>query len=109
MLQKEQESLSAKLVLDRYPVKNHKITAHRIIDGQAVVVNLKENAFNALNEVATRIWELADGRTQVKEIIDKVYQEFEIDWEELKSDCLEFLNQMINKGLLTLSSYPGGD
>lgn len=87
--------------------KNNEIVAWRVIDGEAVLSNLKDNTFNILNPVATRIWELTDGQTQVKTIIDEIYQEFDSAPDILEEDCLEFLSQAINKGLFILPSVQG--
>lgn len=90
-------------VLEKSPVRNTKITAYRVIDGQAVIVNLKKSTFNILNPTATRIWELVDGKTTIRQILAKLYQEFNnVEQNSLESDCLEFVNQMIDKGLLVL-------
>lgn len=93
-------------ILDKFIIKNLEIVAHRIIDNQAVIVNLKKKTLNVLNLTATQIWELADGETKLKDIIEEIYQEFEVDKDELKEDCLNFVKQMLNKGLLTLSTHP---
>jgi len=94
-----------RLPLDILLNRNKEELAYRIIDGQAVVIHLKKSTFNILNAVATRIWELADGRTILREIMEKVYQEFNVDWLTLNRDCLIFLRDLLEKGLLT-TSFP---
>jgi radical SAM protein with 4Fe4S-binding SPASM domain len=94
-----------KLSLDVLLNKNEKGLAHRIIDGQAVVINLKRNTFNILNTVATRIWELVDGWTTLGQIMEKIYQEFNVDWSTLNRDCLVFLRELLEKDLL-IASFP---
>jgi hypothetical protein len=93
-------------MLDKYVVKNDEETAYRIINGEAVVVNLKESTFHTLNPVATFIWEQADGRIKAGQMIEKICQEFEVDWHIAEKDCLEFLGELINKGLVVLSQNP---
>lgn len=93
-------------ILDKFVIKNLEIVAHRIIDNQAVIVNLKEKTLNVLNLTATRIWELADSKTRLKNIIEEIYEEFKVDKDKLEKDCLDFIKQMLDKGLLILSVYP---
>ena len=93
-------------MLDEYVIKNNEKTAYRIINGEAVVVNLKDSTFHTLNPVATFIWEQADGQIKVEQIIKKICQEFEVDWDTAERDCLEFLGEMISKGLVVLSRNP---
>ena len=93
-------------MLDKYVVKNDEKTAYRIIDGEAVVVNVKDSTFHTLNSVATFIWEQADGRIKAEQIIEKICQEFEVDWGTAERDCLEFLGELASKGLVVLSQNP---
>ena len=93
-------------MLDDYINKNNEKTAYRTIDGEAVVVNLKDSTFHTLNPVATFIWEQADGRIKTRQIIEKICEEFEVDWVTAEKDCLEFLGQLIDKGLVVLSQNP---
>ncbi len=95
-------------MLDQYVVKNNEKTAYRIIDGEAVVVNLKDSTFHTLNPVATFIWEKADGRVKVEQIIKEICQEFEVDWGTAERDCREFLGELASKGLVVLSQNPVG-
>ncbi len=92
-------------MLNKYVVKDPK-TAFRIIDGEAVVVTPQDSLFHTLNEVATKIWEWIDGKSKVREIIEKVYQEFEVDRDTAEKDCLEFINEAVNKGMLILLDEP---
>ncbi len=93
-------------MLDKYVVKNNEKTAYRIIDGEAVVVNLKDSTFHTLNPVATFIWEKADGQFRVEQIIEKICEEFEVDWDIAERDCLEFLSELASKALVVLSQNP---
>jgi len=93
-------------MLDEYVNKNNEKTAYRTIDGEAVVVNLRESTFHTLNPVATFIWEQADGRIKTKQLIEKICQEFEVDRDTAEKDCLEFLGELIDKGLVVLSQNP---
>ncbi len=47
-----------------------------------------------LNEVAARIWNLIDGKTAVKEIKDKIIEEFEVAPEEVEKDLIELLQNL---------------
>jgi hypothetical protein len=93
-------------MLDKYIVRSSERTAHRVINGEAVVINLKKSTFHTLNPVATFIWEHADGKMTGKEIVERVCQEFEVDWDTAEKDCLEFVGELTNKGLVVLSQAP---
>ncbi len=89
-------------LLKSIPIKNKEVTAWRIIDDQAMIVNLRENTFNVLNPVATRILELLDGKTTIEDIIRRIHQEFEVDMVKAQGDCLEFVDQLVWAGLVIL-------
>ncbi len=80
--------------------------AYRIINGEVVIVNLKKSTFHTLNPVATFIWEQLDGQATLSDIVERLSQEFEIDRETSENDCVDFINDLLNKDMITLSSHP---
>jgi len=93
-------------VLNKYIAKNSEKTAYRVIDDEAVIVDLEDSTFHALNPVATFIWEQMDGKTRVEEIIQRVCREFEVTRETAEKDCREFINALNHQGMVMLSSDP---
>lgn len=59
-------------MLDKYVVVNDQEFAYRFLDGEAVVVSLKDSTFLTLNEIASFIWRQADGKSTVKDILDQL-------------------------------------
>jgi hypothetical protein len=80
--------------------------AYRIIDEEAVIVNLKKSTFHTLNPVATFIWEQIDGKTTLSDIANRLSQEFEIDRETSENDCKDFINDLLDNDIVMLSSHP---
>ena len=76
---------------DKFVSKNEKKVAYRVIDGEAVIVNLENSTFHNLNDVGTFIWEQIHGEVTLNQIIQKICQEFEIDYKIAEKDCLDFL------------------
>ncbi len=91
--------LSSDIILS----KNEEEIAYRIIGGQTTIIHLKGNTFNVLDVLATRIWELIDGRISISQITERIYQEFDVERSVLNHDCLDFLGEMLEKGLLKTS------
>ena len=48
-------------MLDKYVVKDNEKTVYKIMDEEAVVLNLKDTKFYKLSSLASFIWEQADG------------------------------------------------
>ena len=88
-------------LLDKRPAK-HPRTASRVIDGEAVIVIPEGNIVKVLNDVGSRIWELADGTRTVDEITQIIYDEYEVDRDQAKKDVIEFVEELINSEMMTL-------
>lgn len=72
-----------------------------------MVMNSADSTFFTLNEVGTAIWQAADGRTPLREIVrDKVCQEFEITPEEAQADAEQFVAELSGHGILLVSDQP---
>lgn len=89
-------------MLDKYVTRSDK-TAFRIIDGEAVIMTLENNTLHALNDVGSRIWELSDGSKTLVEIIEAINSEYEVGYEESKADCISFIEELQDKGMLELT------
>lgn len=73
--------------------------AWRMIDGQAVVVSTNAQRMRVLNEVGSRVWELADGRS-LREISVVLAAEFEADPSVIEADALSFAQDLVSRGML---------
>jgi methyltransferase-like protein len=91
------------MMLDKYLVRDDENIVYAKFDGEVAMLTSKDNRYRGLNSLATFIWEQADGRTKVERIIEKICQEFDVDRHTAEKDRLEFINELISKGLVTLS------
>lgn len=76
---------------------------YRIIDGEAFLMTEDGKKVHMINKVGTLIWECADGSIPVEEIIAKILERFDINEEEARSDCLEFIHELSNMNLLSIT------
>jgi methyltransferase-like protein len=88
-----------KELLQRYP-KRHENVAWRTVVDKALLVNPKDSFIYPLNTVATRIWELMDGKTSTEDIINRLSEEFEYEESEIQRDALEFLEELRKADLI---------
>jgi hypothetical protein len=79
-------------------------TAFRIIKDEAVIVDLDSSMLYSLNPLATLIWGMCDGKNAVKDIVDKIEDEYEVEKDVAEKDCMEFVNDFVGKGLLLESN-----
>jgi hypothetical protein len=81
--------------------------AARMLGGEMMIMSAQDSTFFTLNEVATAIWQAADGHTPLSEIVERrVCEEFEIEPELARRDAEEFVSQLSEQGILLLSDQP---
>jgi methyltransferase-like protein len=91
--------------MERYPVKKKDI-AHRVLGDEAMVANLSQSSFYSLNPVGTFIWEHCDGRHSIKDISEAMAAEFTVSPQDALQDCLQFVQELTQEGLLFWSDTP---
>ena len=88
-------------------IARSKAIAARMIGGETMVMSALDSTFFTLNEVASTIWQAADGRTPLSEIVaGKVCQEFEIDRERAQRAADRFVDELSHHGILLVSDQP---
>jgi len=81
--------------------------AARALAGEMMIMNSADSTFFTLNEVATTIFQAADGRTPLREIVrDKICGQFEVDLDEAQADAEQFVAELSGHGVLIVSSQP---
>ncbi len=84
--------------LDKVYKKSDSIVSRKIAD-EFILVPIRQNvgdleSISTLNEVAARIWELIDGKMKVREIKDKIVEEFEVTPQQAEKDLVEYIKQL---------------
>jgi Coenzyme PQQ synthesis protein D (PqqD) len=78
-----------------------------MLDGEMIIMSAADSTFFNLNEVATLIWNAADGRTSLSEIVsNKVCATFDVERDQAAQDAEEFVNQLSSHGILLVSDQP---
>ena len=91
---------------EKYIARSSQIAA-RMLGGEMMVMSAVDSTFFTLNEVATAIWQAADGRTPLAEIVaSTVCNEFEVDSETARRDAEQFVNELSHHGILLVSDHP---
>ncbi len=90
---------------DLYFGKNAEV-AFRVIEGEAVILTPSDGRVHNLNEVAARVFELANGKRTMAEICRCVAEEFSAEAAEVEKDLRLFLEDMVHKKILVISDTP---
>jgi hypothetical protein len=81
--------------------------ASRILDGEMVIMSAVDSTLFSLNEVATVIWQAADGCTPLSEIVSlRICAEFDASPHEARADAEAFVEELARHGILLVSDRP---
>lgn len=73
------------------------------LDGEKVMMNLDKGEYFMMNEVGSRIWEIISEPINVKDIINTLRNEYEVDEETCKDTVIEFLGRLDNADLISIN------
>ena len=75
----------------------------RFSEDEAFVLSLEKGVFYKFNNVATDIWNLADGKMKVSEIAEILCKRYDVKKAHLERDINEFIRQGVKNGVIELS------
>jgi hypothetical protein len=81
--------------------------AARSLDGEMMIMSAKDSTLFSLNPVGAAIWQAADGKMTLEEIVEqKICSEFDVDRADAMKDAESFVNGLADHGILAVSSEP---
>ncbi|HLD29767.1 MAG TPA: PqqD family protein [bacterium] len=81
------------------PVKNPRL-ADQKIDGEYFVVQPLHKELHQMDETASFIWQLIDGRRNWAAIRERIAGQYDVSEKNLSADIAEFRRFLIDKGLI---------
>jgi coenzyme PQQ synthesis protein D (PqqD) len=91
---------------EKYITRSSEIAA-RMLGGEMMIMSATDSTFFTLNEVATAIWQAADGHTPLSQIINNaICGQFDVEPETARADAEEFISQLAEHGILLVSNQP---
>lgn len=80
--------------------QRHPRVAARAFGGEAVLIDPDRNVVRMLNEVGSRIWELADGSRDEDEIVAVLVSEYAVEQDAASAAVRQFLDELSRRDLL---------
>jgi len=88
-------------------IARSRAVASRVLDGEIVIMSATDSTLFSLSEVATVIWQAADGRTPLSEIVQgRICAEFDVTPDAAYRDAEAFIEDLARHGILRVSSQP---
>ena len=76
----------------------------QVVDDEAILVHLESGFYFSLNPVGLFIWQHADGRSDLQQIVEGLVGEFDVDEATAWTDAQGFVDHMLQEGLMTIEA-----
>ena len=80
---------------------NSEDISYRIIEDEAVILNLKTSDYYSLNKTGTFIWKLLENKANLEDIISKFADEFGINIKTATNDIQQLLRDFKRQKLIS--------
>jgi hypothetical protein len=74
------------------------------LQGEAVVLNFQDGTYYGLNQVGASIWNLVQSPCTVRDIREKILDEFEVDRSQCEADLQAFLQELFSRKLVVIEN-----
>lgn len=85
--------------LERYRVNTEEVAA-KVIDGEAIIINLTTGVYYSMDGVGGRVWSLLEAHNDADAIVDAICSEYEVTAEQSRQNVLGLTAQLVEEGLL---------
>jgi hypothetical protein len=85
---------------DRVVVPAHVMV--RVVDNEAVFLNLATERYIGLDQTGTRMWQVLTAAPAIGTAFDQLLDEYDVTPELLRSDLNEVLGRLVDNGLLEI-------
>ena len=76
----------------------------REVNGELCVIELESGEYHILNDIAREIWEALEAKKNIDEIAALITDHFVIGIEEARKDITDFLNRLVQIGLISTNA-----
>jgi hypothetical protein len=73
------------------------------LDGETVILDISSGVYSGLDPVGTTIWNCLEQPISFHAIVKSVLENYNVSQEQCTSDTLEFLNSLLDNGLIVVS------
>jgi len=72
----------------------------RVFQNESVLLNLDSECYHGLDDVGTHMWQAVTQSKTLQEAYDLLQSEFEVDPATLKKDLADFIERLVQRGLV---------
>jgi hypothetical protein len=89
--------------LSSFVVPNEQHVAAKVMDGEAILINLGTGAYYSIPSTGGFIWSLIEKKFSLKEIVRNVAANYDIDRDQAERDVMQLCGELHSEGLVLVS------
>jgi len=87
---------------DRLRARDEEVAA-KVIDGEAILINLSNGIYYSLDKVGGLIWGMVEERNTIGDIVMAVVGCYDVSREQAEADVLRLVDELFNEDLVALA------
>jgi len=77
--------------------------AAKVIDGEAIIINLANGIYYSMDKVGGLIWDLLQVGYDLEEIVVAVTERYDVSREQVQADVQELVEELLRENLVSVS------
>ncbi len=73
------------------------------VDDETILLDSITNEYFSINEIGALIWETLEEKKDLNSVKEEIISNYEVDEKQVENDILNFIQEVANKGLITIS------
>lgn len=78
--------------------------AAKVIDGEAIIINLANGVYYSMDKVGALIWEMIEGRHSLAEMVEIISRRYAVSSEQAESDVRRLTEELLEETLVVPSN-----
>ena len=89
---------------------NKEEVAAKVMDGEAILINLSNGIYYSMDKVGAVVWELVERNFSPEEMVASIMSRYEVETEKAQADVERLLKELVDEKLiLAADGAVGGD
>ena len=83
-------------------VKIHPDVLFQVVNGETVLLNLKNERYFGLDKVGTRVWQLLNAECGLQKVFEIMLDEYDVDAIQLEQDIDKLVGELVEAELIEI-------
>ena len=83
---------------------NQEEVAAKVLDGEAIIINLTSGQYYRMDKVGAEIWQMIEARHSVEELILSIFGRYNVSLEQVRVDVERLTAELVEENLVTVAN-----